>query len=1258
MDSETDIVETKKRSSKLDAKFQYTEEEHGPGQIIEPSSFFGLYRFATGWDKFLLFIGVISAIISGAVQPLNNILFGDLTQTVVEYGMSCLGPATSNCTDEVKENFMSGIRHFALWNTIVGIVIFISSYLAAETFNYTAIKQVFKVRSNYVQRLLNKDVPWFDVHESGDFASRMADDLSKFEDGIGEKVPLFIILQATFISGLVVALVKGWELALICLISLPLSLVVVGVISFLSTKFSKNELDAYAAAGSIAEEVLTSIRTVIAFGGQKLEKDRYDNKLEFAKKNNIKRSFFEALGFSFLWFFIFSSYGLAFWYGVKLILDGNPTYTPGNMIAVFFSVMAGSMSFGIASPFIEAFSIAKAAGGKVFHIIDTLPIINLSKNNGEKPQHIKGHIKFQGVKFHYPSRKNVPILQGLNLEIIPGETVALVGSSGCGKSTVLQLIQRFYDPLNGKVFVDGKDLKDLDLSWYRNFIGVVSQEPVLFDTTIEENIRFGNREATKEQIVRASKMANAHGFIKNLPQGYDTLVGERGAQLSGGQKQRIAIARALVRNPSILLLDEATSALDTNSEAKVQVALDKASQNRTTIIVAHRLSTIRGANKIVVISQGKVVEQGTHDELMKLENHYYTLVTTQVQGSQQFDKHYDEDEPTKTMEPEVYKEDDDVINDSDEKPDEDLDNFVKKASLWSIVKLNRPEWFLLLLGSVGGALMGCSMPIFAIIFGNIVQVLSNADTYYVKSETNKYCVYFVVAGVVAMISTFFQMYMFGRAGQKLTLRIRSKMFQALLKQEIGYFDRKENGVGALCAQLSNEAAQVQGATGQRIGAIMNSAATLVFSISLSIYYQWKLGLVALAFFPLIVIATFLQRRQMAGENEAYRQSLEKSTKIAVEAVGNFRTVVSLGCEHTFYNLYIGELVPHIKTSLKNTHGRSLILGFSRAIILFAYSTCMYYGGFLIRDENVPYGDVFKVIQALIMGTVSIANSLAFTPNLEKGLVAAKNVMNLINRIPKVHDRKGVLPKLQANGNIEYSEIDFYYPTRKNTQVLKGLDLSIYHGKTVALVGASGCGKSTIIQLIERFYDPSSGSVSFDGDNLKSMTLASLRSHLGIVSQEPNLFSRTIGENIAYGDNSREVSVTEIIEAATKANIHNFISKLPLGYNTQLGEKGTQLSGGQKQRIAIARALVRNPKVLLLDEATSALDVESEKVVQEALDNAKQGRTCITIAHRLTTIQDADVICVISEGKVAEQGTHHELLRRKGLYYRLHTLQSK
>ncbi|XP_044258218.1 ATP-dependent translocase ABCB1 [Tribolium madens] len=1254
-------LETSDKNEKKDALTP--EFVKSPSEKLEkapPVGFFKLFRYATKGDTFLMIIAVFASIGTGILQPLNTLLFGDLTGTIVDY-VSIINSNETNA--EQKEHatdvFIDGITNFAIYNSLIGVGMLILSYISTECFNYAALKQVFKLRTLFLEKVFNQDISWYDVNNTGDFSSRMSDDLSKFEDGIGEKVPMFIHFQATFLSSLIMALVKGWKLALICLVSLPVSMLAIGIIAVLTSKLAKKEQDAYGSAGSIAEEVLTSIRTVIAFGGQHKEITRYDEELEFAKKNNIKRQSMTATGFGLLWFFIYGSYALAFWYGVKLVLEDrnkpDKVYDPGTMVTVFFGVMTGTMNFGISSPYIEAFGVARAAASKVYQIIDNIPKINLSKGKGDKIQDLKGNIKFKNVRFVYPSREDVPILQGLDLDIQSGQTVALVGSSGCGKSTCIQLIQRFYDPLEGEVSLDGKNLKDLDLTWLRSNIGVVGQEPVLFATTISENIRYGNSKATDEDIRNAAIKANAHEFIKKLPSGYDTLVGERGAQLSGGQKQRIAIARALVRNPAILLLDEATSALDTNSEAKVQAALDNASKGCTTVIVAHRLSTIRNANKIVVISKGKVVEQGTHNELMELKSEYYNLVMTQVSAVEKFEGGKEaENRKLVELERQVSLLDDEEHANAEE----EVQEAEKSVSLMSILRMNKPEWVSISIGCIASIVMGCSMPAFAVIFGDIMGVLAEKNEDEVTSETNRFCIYFVIAGVASGIATFLQIFMFSVAGEKLTMRLRSLTFKAMLKQEMGWYDRKDNGVGALTARLSGEAAHVQGATGQRLGTILQSIATIGLSVGLSMYYQWKLGLVALAFTPFILLTVFFQHRLMNVENEAHHKSLQKSNKLAVEAVGNVRTVVSLGLEETFHKLYISFLMEHHKRTLRNTHFRAIVLGLARSVMFFAYSVCMYYGGHLIRDEGLLYQDVFKVSQSLIMGTVSIANALAFAPNLQKGLVAAARIIRLLNRVPLIKDEADAKDKEWENGAIQYDSIYFSYPTRPNIAVLKGLNLSVMQGKTVALVGPSGCGKSTIIQLIERFYDPLEGTLTVDNEDIRNIKLESHRSHLGIVSQEPNLFNRTIGENIAYGDNLRDVTQEEIMEAAKNANIHNFIASLPLGYETSLGEKGTQLSGGQKQRVAIARALVRNPKLLLLDEATSALDSESEKVVQEALDNAKKGRTCITIAHRLTTIQDADVICVIDKGVVAEIGTHSELLTQKGLYYKLHSLQNK
>lgn len=1224
--------------------------------VEEPVAFFKMFRYATMKDRLLYALGIICAIATGLTTPANSLIFGNLANSMIDYGTPVNG-TTSSAVDSL----LDAVETFAFQNSMIGIVMLVCSYISITTFNYAAQAQIVRIRGKFLRSVLHQDMSWYDFNQSGEVASRMNEDLSKMEDGIAEKDVMFLNYIVAFIGSLVLAFYKGWLLALVCLSSLPVTFIALGVVSIATSKLSKKELNVYAKAGNIAEEALSGIRTVKTFEGEYKEICAYKSQIVDARKVNIKRNMFSGIGFGLLWFFIYASYALAFWFGVGLVLknyageEAYINYTPGNMITIFFSIMMGSMNIGLAAPYIEAFGIAKGACAKVFKIIEQVPTINPIEPKGRNLNQPLVHIELRDVSFKYPSREEVLVLNKLNLKIHRGQTIALVGSSGCGKSTIIQLVQRFYDPQEGSVYFNDTDLKDINITSLRECIGVVGQEPVLFGTSIFENIRYGREDATKEMVIAAAIAANAHIFINKLPKGLDTLVGERGAQLSGGQKQRIAIARALVRDPEILLLDEATSALDTASEAKVQAALEKASKGRTTIIVAHRLSTIRRADRIVVINKGEVVESGTHSELMELKSHYFNLVTTQLgdepltddaqnaEKSQNFFGSKDEDEELIDI-----KYEEEALVDEDE-----------ESSLWPILKKNKPEWPQLLCGMISSVIMGFAMPIFAVLFGGILEVLAaKDDPQYVRDNTNQYSIYFMVTGIIVGFATFLQIYMFGIAGEKLTERLRGLMFEAILKQEVAWFDDKANSTGSLCARLSGDSAAVQGATGQRIGTIVQSLATIGLGIGLSMYYEWSLGLLALAFAPFILIASYLQRKVMAQENMGTAKTMENCTKLAVEVVSNIRTVASLGREEMFYRQYMEMLYPAMAKAKKNTHFRGLVYGLARSLMFFAYAACMYYGGWCVVNRGMEFGNVFKVSQALIMGTASIANALAFAPNFQKGITAAKKIFLLLSREPKILDKPGVSrDPWHAEGKVDFTDVTFSYPTRKEIPVLRGIILNVMKGRKVALVGSSGCGKSTCIQLLQRFYDVDAGSVGIDDVDLRNVSLSNLRRQLGIVSQEPILFDRSIRENIEYGDNKREVSEQEIIAAAKKANIHNFVSALPLGYETRMGEKGAQLSGGQKQRIAIARAMVRNPKILLLDEATSALDAESEKVVQDALDAASEGRTTISIAHRLSTIVDSDVIFVLDNGQVAESGSHKELLKLRGIYYTLWRLQT-
>ncbi|XP_045536492.1 ATP-dependent translocase ABCB1 [Papilio machaon] len=1212
---------------------------------VQNVSFFTLFRFASTLDKIYMFLSILFSTLCGITVPLSVILFADVLQAMVNYGQSVVAGVPEN------EVFLKAITDFVIYNCALGLVAFIISYAATVLMNVAALNQVYNIRCEYLRSALNQDFEYYDTHQTGDFAQKMTDDISKVEDGIGEKLSNFIFYQSSFVACVVMALIKGWKLALLCLISFPITFIPVAMAGWISSRLSKKEAEATGKAGSIAEEVLIAVRTVYAFSGQDKEVKRYEKHLIKARDCNIKKALYNGISMGALYFCIFGSYALSFWFGFKLMFDEPGTYDVNTMLAVFFGVMTGTGEFGMSSMLMEVFGVARGAGVQIFTLINNVPKINPLLNRGSIPATINGDIELRNVIFHYPSRPDVPVLKGVNLSVKKGQSVALVGHSGCGKSTIIQLISRYYDVLDGSVCIDDNDVRDLSVRWLRSQVGLVSQEPVLFNATIRENIRYGRPDATDEEIQSATRQANAHNFIMKLPSGYDTLVGERGASLSGGQKQRIAIARALIRNPHILLLDEATSALDTASEARVQKALDKAQEGRTTVVVAHRLSTIKNVDMIYVFKAGEIVECGNHEELMDMKGHYYDMVMVQVSPdqSENSDSKNIIDRSTSVISNEA---------DGDEFVDVKMEEKATEAppedvSFWRVVRLNAPEWRSASAASLCSLLSGFAMPLFAVIMGDFLGALSNTNIDEVFAAIERYAIIFVVIGVISGIVNFIVVYYYGVAGECLTTRLRLLLFKNLLRQEIAYFDDKANSTGALCARLSGEAAAVQGATGQRIGTVLQAIGTVIFSVALALYYQWQVGLISMCSVPLMAIVLYYESKFANTATFGSTKSMEASSKLAVEAVASVRTVASLGREEMVVKEYSTHLLPALIRAKKTSHWRGIVFGLSRSIFNFAYAASLFYGGTLMIYKHIDYVLILKSAEALLMGASSAGQAFAFAPNFQKGIKAAARIIVILNKKSKIVDP--IIPAVEnfeGTGAASLRNVDFKYPTRPAVQVLKDMSLDIPSGETIALVGASGCGKSTIIQLLERYYDPDNGVVTQDGIPLPKLLMKDSRQTIGFVQQEPILFDLTIAENIAYGDNSRTPSMEEIIDVAKQANIHNFILSLPMGYDTNIGSKGTQLSGGQKQRVAIARALIRKPKMLLLDEATSALDTESEKVVQEALNAAKAGRTCVMIAHRLSTVRDADLICVLRDGVVAESGTHKQLMNAQGLYYNL------
>ncbi|KAI0190211.1 ABC multidrug transporter Mdr1 [Xylaria flabelliformis] len=1244
-----------------------------------------LYRYATRNDLIIIFFSAIGAIGAGAALPIMTVVFGRLQGSFQGFFNGMVS----------KADFSGQLNSLVLNFVYLAIGEFVGVYIATVGFIYTGEHISAKIREHYLESCMRQNIGFFDKMGAGEVTTRITADTNLIQDGISEKVSLTLTAIATFLSAFIIGFIYYWKLTLILTSVVFALLLIMGTSSIFVVKYTKKSIQAHAIGGTVAEEVLSSIRNAVAFGTETRLAQKYDDHLKVGEYFGFRKSYSVALLVGGIFIIIYLNYGLSFWVGSMYLVQG--VIPLSTVLTIMLAIIIGAFNLGNIAPNLQAFGTALAAAAKIFHTIDRVSPLDPTDDEGEKLDKVEGSIRLQNVKHIYPSRPEVVVMKDVTLDIPAGKTTALVGASGSGKSTIVGLVERFYDPVAGQVLLDGHEVSKLNLRWLRQQISLVSQEPTLFSTTIFHNIRYGlfgtkfeneSAEKQKELIIEAARKANAHDFISSLPEGYETNVGERGFLLSGGQKQRIAIARAIVSDPKILLLDEATSALDTKSEGVVQAALEVAAEGRTTITIAHRLSTIKDAHNIVVMSQGAIIEQGTHDDLLQKKGAYYNLVTAQNIAAVQAPADADEDEEDDDAKlirristhgsGAGYSEDPDdniaaklkrsstqasvssrVLK--NRKPEEEI-----KYSVWTLVKLiasfNRTEWKLMIWGLFWSIICGGGNPTQALFFAKQILVLSvpitDANKVQVKRDSDFWSLMYLVLALVIFVAQIAQGIAFGRCSEILIHRVRDRAFRAMLRQDVAFFDKEENTPGALTSFLSTETTHVAGLSGVTLGTLLTIITTLVASFVVSLAFGWKLALVCISAVPVIIAAGYYRYSLLAHFQRRSKRAYEKSASYASEAISGIRTVASLTREDDVLAQYRQSLAVQQKESLVSVAKSSLLYAAAQAVLFLAFALGFWYGGMLIANREYDLFQFFLCFMSIVYSAQSAGSIFSFAPDMGKAHHAASELKTLFDRKPTIDTWSEDGEQLKSvEGTIEFRDVHFRYPTRPEQPVLRGLNLTVRPGQYVALVGASGCGKSTTIALLERFYDPLSGGVFIDGKEISSLNIKQYRSHIALVSQEPTLYQGTIKENILLGSANEDVNDEAVEHACREANIYDFIMSLPDGFNTVVGTKGALLSGGQKQRIAIARALIRNPRVLLLDEATSALDSESEHVVQAALDKAAKGRTTIAVAHRLSTIQRADIIYVFDQGRVVEEGTHSELMRLNGRYAELVNLQS-
>ncbi|KAL0573652.1 hypothetical protein V5O48_008298, partial [Marasmius crinis-equi] len=1044
-------------------------------------SFFQLFRFATTFELALNAIGLVAAACAGAANPLMTLLFGKLVQAFVNFQIAAnninstgqVGDAARDSFPQVAAAFRHDAAMLALWLTVIGVGQFLVTYIYMFTWVYTGEVNAKRVREHYLRAVLRQDIAFFDKVGAGEVTTRIQTDTHLVQQGTSEKVALVVNYLSAFFTAFILSFARSWRLALALCSILPVTTTAGFVMSRFISRYMQQSRGFIAAGGSLAEEVISTVRTAKAFGSQKTLSGLYDEHIEKSRIVDTKAAVIHGCGLSVFFFVIYSAYGLAFSFGVTLTLRGEADV--GVVTNVFMAFLIGSFVLSALPPELQAIGHARGAATKLYSTIDRVPAIDSADPGGLKPDDVEGELSLENVTFAYPSRPGIIVAKNLSLTFATGKKAALVGSSGSGKSTVIALIERFYDPLSGVVRLDGQDIRTLNLKWLRSQIGLVSQEPTLFATTIKGNVAHGlintpYEHASDEKkfglIKEACIKANADGFISKLPNGYDTMVGERGFLLSGGQKQRIAIARAIVSDPKILLLDEATSALDTQSEGIVQDALDKAAAGRTTITIAHRLSTIKDADVIYVIGDGMVLEQGSHNDLLADENGPYAkLVQAQKlrEATQGTKDSKDDSSATPTPEDIEKQAEEEVplgrkdtsrslaseILEKKTKKDEKEEDYGLPYLFVRMGGINKSEWKRYVVGIVAASLTGFVYPSFGIIYAKAINAFTDPDPKRLRFEGDRNALWFFVIALGSSMTIGLQNYNFAAAAATLSKKIRSLSFRAILRQDVEFFDQDEHSTGSLTTDLSDDAQKVNGLAGITLGAIVQSVSTLVAGLILGIIFTWKLGLIGAACAPLLVCTGYIRLRVVVMKDQANRKSHASSAQLACEAAASIRTVASLTREDDCSRLYSESLEEPLRRSNRTALWSNALFAASQAMMFFAIALSFWYGS--IRVSVLEY-NTFRFFVGLMCSTfaaLQAGNVFAWVPDISSAKGSASSIIRLLDARPLIDAESstegGTVDPAKVVGRLRFENVHFRYPTRPGVRVLRGLSLQIEPG---------------------------------------------------------------------------------------------------------------------------------------------------------------------------------------------------------------------